>query len=274
MLDNLEDGLMVFIEIPLIVILVLILLLIGGLYQIVTHIGIIIIYILFAAIDLGLFALMMKVYYKAHDKVRGIFFGINLISICIFWFYGLFVFVTMRDIDTQGLKKYMTFLGTNENSEVLRYLIFPVVIVLCFYLAALLAAYIMDNKKLKSVFCILPILLTLLFYNVSSNICTESYSQGKVEEFMQIDSLEKYTLSNDVKVYYPVYGTSNVKRVLVFPGFIPFNYSRISFTQGETIFLKTNVKPNIWGTKHYVEASNGKEVGIINIEDVKGFSFP
>lgn len=218
----------------------------------------------------------MKVYYKAHEKVRGIFFGINLTSICIFWFYGIFVIIALESMDAQGLQKYMAFFGTDENIKalVLRYLVFPTVLVLCFYLIALLFAYMMDNKTLKSVFCILPILLTLLFYNVSSNICTESYSQGKVEEFMQIDSLEKYTLSNDIKVYYPVYGTSNVKRILVFPGFIPFNYSRISFTQGETIFLKTDVKPNIWGTKHYVEASNGKEVGIINIEDVEGFSFP
>ena len=263
---------MFFIEIPWIVILVFILFLIGGLYQIATNI----IYILFTVIYLVLFALLMKIYYKAHDKVRGIFFGINLTSICIFWFYGIFVLITMESIDAQGLQKYMAFLETNENIKllVLRYLIFPTVLVLCFYLVSLLFAYIMDNKILKSVFCILPILLTLLFYSISINICTESYSQGKVEKFMQIDNLEKYTLSNDVKVYYPVYGTSNVKSILVFPGFIPFKYSRITFTQGETIFLKTDVKSNVWETKHYVEASNGKEFGIINVEDVEGFSFP
>lgn len=259
-------------EISWIVILVFILFLIGGLYLIATNI----IYILFTVIYLVLFALLMKVYYKAHKKVRGIFFGINLTSICIFWFYGIFVFITLESMDAQGLQKYMAFLGTDENikASVLRYLVFPTVLVLCIYLVALLFAYIVDNKKLKSVSCMLPILLTLLFYNVSINICTESYSQGKVEEFMQIDNLEKYTLNNDIKVYYPVYGFGNVKRVLVFPGFMPFKYSRVSFTQGETIFLRTDVKSNIWETKHYIEASNGKEVGIINIDDVEGFSFP
>lgn len=261
---------MIFIEIPWIAILVFILLIIGGLYQIATNI----IYIVFAAIDLGLFALLMKVYYKAHDKVRGILYGINLISVCIFWFYGIFVFITLEGMDDQGLQNYMAFLGTNENNKILRYLIFPTVLVLCFYLAALLFAYIMDNKRLRSVLCILPILLTLLFYSISINICTESYSHGKVEKFMQIDNLEKYTLSNDVKVYYPVYDPGRVTSILVFPGLIPFKYSRISFAQGETLFFKTDVKTNVLGTKHYIEASNGKEIGIINIDDVEGFSFP
>lgn len=262
------------IEIPIIAVLVFALLLIGGVYQIATHINTIFLYILITAIDLGLFTLLMRIYYKAHDKVRGFFFGINLTSVCIFWFYGLFVFMTLEGMDTQGLQKYMTFLGTNENSVILRYLIFPVVIVLCFYLVALLVAYIVDNKILRSVFCMLPILLTLLFYNISINICTESYSQGKVEKFMQMDNLQEYTLSNDVKVYYPVYDPDRVRSIMVFPGLIPFKYSRISFTRGETIFLKNNVKSNIWETKHYVEASNGKEVGIINVEDVEGFTFP
>lgn len=264
---------MFVIEISLISIFVFILFLIGGLYQIATHIDIIIIYILVLIIDLGLFALLMKVYYKAHDKVKGIFFGINVSSVCIFWFYGLFVFVTLESMDAQGLKKYMTFLGTDENSEVLRYLIFPAMIVLCIYLVALLFAYAMDNKILKSVFCMMPILLTIIFYIISINICTESYSQGKVEKFMEIDNLEKYILSNDVKVYYPVYDPDSVHNIMVFPGFIPFKYSRISFTQGETIFLKNDVKSNIWGSKYYVEASNGKEVGIINVEDLRGFTF-
>lgn len=262
------------VEIPLIVVLVFVLLLIGGVYQIVTNIESIFFYILVTAIDLGLFVLLMRIYYKAHDKVRGFFFGINLTSVCIFWFYGLFVFLTLEGMDTQGLQKYMMFLGTNENSVLLRYLIFPVVIVLCFYLIALLFAYIVDNKIMRSVFCMLPILLTLLFYNISINICTESYSQGKVEEFMQMDNLQEYTLDNDIKVYYPVYDLDSVKSVLVFPGFIPFKYSRISFTRGETIFLKNDVKSNFWETKHYVEASNGKEVGIINVEDVEGFTSP
>ncbi len=265
---------MFIVEIPLIVVLVVVLLLIGGVYQIVTNIDIIFFYILATAIDLGLFNLLMRIYYKAHDKVRGFFWGINLTSVCIFWFYGLFVFLTLEGMDTQGLQKYMVFLGTNENSALLRYLIFPVVIVLCFYLTALLFAYIVDNKILRYVFCMLPILLTLLFYNISINICTESYSQGKVEEFMQMDNLQEYTLNNDVKVYYPVYDPDSVQSVLVFPGFIPFKYSRISFTRGETIFLKNNVKSNFLETKHYVEASNGKEVGIINVEDIEGFTFP
>lgn len=265
---------MFFVEIPLIVVLVFVLLLIGGLYQIATHISIIIFYILFTAIDLGSFTLLMKVYYKAHDKVRGFFYGINLISVCIFWFYGLFVFVTLEGMDAQGLQKYMSFLGTNENSKVLRYLIFPAVIVLCFYLVTLLFAYTMDNKMLRPVFCMLPILLTLLFYDISINICTESYSQGKVEKFIHMDNLQKYTLRNDAKVYYPVYEPDRVNSILVFPGFIPVKYSRISFTRGETIFLKNDIKSNAWETKHYVEASNGKEVGLINVEDVEGFTFP
>lgn len=64
----------------------------------------------------------------------------------------LFVFVALESMDAQGLKKYMTFLGTDENSEVMRYLIFPAMIVLCIYLVALLFAYAMDNKILKSVY--------------------------------------------------------------------------------------------------------------------------
>ena len=70
-----------------------------------------------------------------------------------------------------------------------------------------------------------------------------------------------------------MYDPDSVHNIMVFPGFIPFKYSRISFTQGETIFLKNDVKSNIWGSKYYVEASNGKEVGIINVEDLRGFTF-
>lgn len=264
-------------EIPIILILTIIAFALGGIYQIANHIFEILLGIIIVAIDIGIFVLLMRIYYKVYEKLKCICFWINVISITFFWFFGILVFFELREIDIQGLESYMAFLNDNE---VIRYLILPVAIILLIYMACLLIAYSLKNKILKSLLCITPILLTFLFFYYSSFVCTKSYSDSRLEEFMAMKDIEKQTIKEDAKVYYPVYDYDNEpslimggkthvsdksKRVTLFPLFIPIKYSRISFQKGETVFVSKKNKTNYFKTAYYVEASNGKEVGYINV---------
>lgn len=266
----------IFFEIPFILILVVIALIIGGVYQIVSHIFEILLWLLLIAIDLGIYILLMKLYYKVYEKLKSVWFWINVISITIFWFFGILVFLELREIDIQGLGKYMDFLG---DKEVIRYLILPVGTVLFIYIICLLVAYSCESKVVRSLLCITPILLVCLFYKYSGYVCTKSFSDKRVEEFMAMEDIEEQIIKEEAEIYYSL--NNNVwnmkmggkpyerKSVALFPGMSPIKYSRTSFQKGEKVYVRNVIKTNLLKTENYVEASNGEEVGYINVKNLE-----
>ena len=268
---------MIIFEIPIIFILAIVAFFIGGIYQITNHIF----EIFLGLIYIVIYILLIRTYIKIYDKLRNPLTYLNIISLTFIWVSGIFFLIQLREIDTCGLNKYMSFLGQNE---LLGYLIFPIALILLVYIIFPSISYFTRNKIIKYFLCIIPLLMTLLFFNYSSNICTKSYSYARLNEFLNTENLEEHTLKVNTKIYYSaydyssspsliingeVYTSEKSEQVIFFPILSPIKYSRSSFHSGETIFISRDIKKDYFNSEYYVEASNGKEVGYINVKNLE-----
>lgn len=248
-------------EIIPILILVILGFIIGGIYLIVENIFKIVIIIMLVLIDIGVYVLFCKIFHKLYEKTKNKWFWVSFISITIFWFGGLLFFLGLEGIDKPGI--YMKILG---NNKLIQYFIAPLVIILFTYLIFLGIAYFCKQKVLQSFMCVLPVFFLFVFMNYSASICTKSYSDSMIQEFMNMENISEHTVRTEAKIYYPAFG-DGAKEFVALPMFSPIKYSRDSFKSGDIIFVYETTINSALGTE-YVKASDGKKIGYIKTEAV------
>lgn len=251
-----------FFEVPIIVILVLIALFIGGVYLVVNNIIQIIFSILLVIIDIGIYIFLCKIFYKIYKKNENKWFFVSFISITIYWFFGILFFIGLKELDKNNV--YMSIFG---ESDIIRYLIMPLVIILFVSIALLIIAYFSKQKVLQSLICIVSAIFVFVFMTSSADICTKSYSDCMVQEFANRTDKIKCIANSEAKLYYPAFGDGS-KEFIALPMFSPIKYSTESFKKGDVIYIENTRIKSPFGTE-FVKASDGKKIGYIKTETLK-----